>query len=52
MRDPVCGMILEENDVKATVKFEDCVYRFCSEDCKQKFVERPRYYLSDSALGA
>lgn len=52
MHDPVCGMHLEDAQVKATSTYEECTFRFCSVACKAKFDADPRHYLSDSALGA
>jgi YHS domain-containing protein len=52
MRDPVCGKLLEENDVISKSEFMECTYSFCSDECKKKFEENPRGYLSESALGA
>jgi len=52
MRDPVCGMHLEKDQVKATSTYLDCNYFFCSTDCQKTFDADPREYLSDSALGA
>jgi Cu+-exporting ATPase len=51
-RDPVCGMSLKEEQVKATSHFEQCTYVFCSDKCKKKFDANPRAYLSESSLGA
>jgi YHS domain-containing protein len=52
MRDPVCGKILTEADVKAKSHFLECWYYFCSTECKHKFDGNQRGYLSESALGA
>jgi YHS domain-containing protein len=52
MRDPVCGKHLEKSDVKIQSEFLDCTYSFCSNECRKKFEENPRGYLSESSLGA
>ena len=36
--DPVCGSFVEETS-KYKVKLYDKVYYFCSEECKNKFIE-------------
>ncbi len=44
-RDPVCGMIVSEA-ATLIARHEDKVYRFCSADCRERFVMTPERYLS------
>jgi YHS domain-containing protein len=45
VKDPVCGMELEERDVRFTSEYEGKTYSFCSLACKKKFDENPEMYL-------
>lgn len=42
--DPVCGMSVSEDSVHS-FKFENKKYLFCSDGCKQKFMQNPQSYL-------
>ncbi len=42
--DPVCNMDLSELHGKFAYEFEDEVYYFCSELCKDKFQAEPEKY--------
>jgi YHS domain-containing protein len=42
--DPVCNMDLSEIHGKYMYDFEDEVYYFCSELCKDKFAAEPKKY--------
>jgi YHS domain-containing protein len=46
--DPVCGVKVETDETLATT-FEGQTYYFCSEDCKQDFVEAPEDFISQNA---
>jgi YHS domain-containing protein len=43
--DPVCKIDLKEMHGKFMYDFEDEVYHFCSELCKDKFEAEPRKYV-------
>ena len=45
VKDPVCGMELEEQDVRFTSEYQGRTYSFCSLACKKKFDENPEMYL-------
>lgn len=45
--DPVCGMRIEESDAVATAEHEDRKYYFCSEACKETFLEDPDEYAAE-----
>jgi len=42
--DPVCGMEVDPANAAGHSEFEDRVYYFCSNDCKQKFELGPTEY--------
>lgn len=46
--DPVCGMTLDPKDAVATAEHQGRTYYFCSEDCKETFLEAPDDYASGS----
>jgi Cu+-exporting ATPase len=45
-RDPVCGMNVNPETVKARVEHGDKTYYFCCGGCAQKFEQNPGKYLS------
>ncbi len=48
VKDPVCGMELEEREVRFTSEYQGRTYSFCSLACKKKFDENPEMYLRGS----
>ena len=42
--DPVCLMIVDEDEAKFTSQYKEQMYYFCCNWCKQKFDENPRRY--------
>ncbi|MFC6769410.1 YHS domain-containing protein [Natrinema soli] len=42
--DPVCGMELTPDDAATSVRYSNATYYFCSEECRQRFEERPTIY--------
>ena len=44
--DPVCGMDLTVHAINDTTIYKDQLYGFCSDYCKEKFVENPEEYLT------
>ncbi|MGP8065305.1 MAG: permease [Acidimicrobiales bacterium] len=42
--DPVCGMQVRIADAPAQAEFENRNYRFCSDRCRDRFVEHPARY--------
>lgn len=44
VRDPVCGMTIDQQDAVATSTYKEKTYYFCSEDCKVAFDEAPEDY--------
>ena len=45
-RDHVCHMDVDERNAPATTDYAGDTYYFCSEECKQKFVDDPEAYVS------
>lgn len=44
VKDPVCGMEIEQEDAVASTEYEGSTYYFCSEDCREAFEEDPEDY--------
>jgi len=47
VKDPVCGMQIEQDDAFGPVDHEGRAYYFCSDDCKETFEEDPDDYTGD-----
>ncbi|CAJ0794140.1 MAG: heavy metal translocating P-type ATPase [Ralstonia sp.] len=50
-KDPVCGMSVS-TDSRFKAEHQGKTYRFCSEQCEDKFVAEPQKYLASSAEAA
>lgn len=46
--DPVCGMQIDPARAKFQSVFEDNVYYFCSQDCKDRFDDDPAKFSNNS----
>jgi adenylate cyclase len=44
--DPVCGMLLHADDVATRTTWRGMTFSFCSEKCKQAFVEDPASFVA------
>jgi len=44
VKDPVCGMSIEESDAVANAEHGGTTYYFCSEDCAEEFRNDPESY--------
>ena len=44
--DPVCGMRIDTEDAVASLEHEGKTYYFCSEACRDAFVEDPSRYVA------
>lgn len=44
-RDPVCGMMVEEDHAAATSVYKGVTYYFCAQGCKVAFDREPEKYL-------
>lgn len=47
--DPVCKMEISEKDAEATAEYKGKTYYFCSEACKEAFVEHPDRFVKKTA---
>ena len=45
MKDPVCGMQVDENKAPATSTYQGKKYSFCGQECKNKFDQNPQQYV-------
>ena|GEM_PF-462074 len=48
VRDPVCGMEIDEKSTKFSTEYLGKTYFFCSESCKSKFEKNPEHYIEKS----
>ena len=46
VKDPVCGMEVEESSAAATSQFEGTTYYFCAAGCKRTFDQDPGKFLA------
>ena len=44
VKDPVCGMMIEEKDAVGASEYNGARYFFCSKDCKIEFDASPEDY--------
>ena len=44
VKDPVCGMMIDEKKSKLKSDHEGVAFYFCSADCKRKFDADPHRY--------
>lgn len=51
-RDPVCGMMVDQDRAKATAEHGGRTYYFCCAGCATKFRTEPEKYLSAKAPGS
>ncbi len=45
VKDPVCGMEIEEAEARAKETYNGKTYHFCSINCRKKFVKSPETYV-------
>ncbi|MHB8879870.1 MAG: heavy metal translocating P-type ATPase [Thermodesulfovibrionales bacterium] len=50
VNDPVCGMQIEDNKAAGTATYKGETYFFCSESCKNKFIENPESFIDKKPL--
>jgi Cu+-exporting ATPase len=44
VKDPVCGMQVDDKTAKHQSNYQGKTYFFCSADCKRKFDQNPQQY--------
>jgi YHS domain-containing protein len=47
--DPVCKMVVDENNAAATYEYQGKMYYFCAPGCKNAFVQDPEKYLGEQS---
>jgi YHS domain-containing protein len=47
VRDPVCGMLVDEKNPPAKTKYKNKDYYFCMEGCKREFEKNPENYTKE-----
>lgn len=47
VRDPVCGMLLDDKTAPESSTYEGTTYYFCSTSCKEAFDLNPEEYLTE-----
>lgn len=43
--DPVCDMIIEEDEAAGTTEYDATTYYFCSAECQEEFEADPEAYV-------
>lgn len=44
--DPVCGMVVKEEDAREKYEYKGKTYYFCCSDCLDEFKKNPEKYLN------
>lgn len=52
VRDPVCGMEVDEAKAAATTVYRGTIYYFCAQACKRAFEKAPERYLEEEPKGS
>jgi len=52
VKDPVCGMMVDDQNAPARSTYMGKTYYFCNEDCQKTFDADPGRYTSDERAGA
>ncbi len=50
-KDPVCGMMVDEEKAAATSEYKGKTYYFCAPGCKAAFDKEPKKYLEGKEEG-
>lgn len=45
VKDPVCGMQIEDKEAAGTSTYKGERYFFCSESCRDKFIRNPEAFI-------
>lgn len=51
IKDPVCGMDIQQNKAAAHVDYKGKIYYFCSVSCRDKFNASPQAYVQKEQGG-
>jgi Cu+-exporting ATPase len=49
VKDPVCGMTIEEKNAAGTSEYHGKSYYFCARSCKESFDEEPARFVNDGS---
>ena len=52
VKDPVCGLTIEDSNAASVSTYEGTTYYFCSSSCKEDFDKDPEAYISAKAGSA
>lgn len=52
VKDPVCGMQIDENLSDKIADYQGQKYYFCSESCKEQFDTKPESYADSHQEGS
>lgn len=52
VKDPVCGMDIEQDEAAGQSDFHGKTYYFCCSECKEKFDQNPQMYVNSAQKGA
>ena len=45
VKDPVCGMMIDEKTAAANSEHQGRIYYFCAQSCKERFDQNPEKFL-------
>lgn len=51
VKDPVCGMEIDESQAEAQTTYQGQAYYFCSEECRKTFQENPEEFVGETSSG-
>ena len=46
VKDPVCGMMIDEKTAAATSDYQGQIYYFCAQSCKDRFDKNPERFVA------
>jgi Cu+-exporting ATPase len=52
VKDPVCGMMIDDQTAAARSTYQGKTYYFCSEVCKKTFDANPTKYTAEVGAGS
>lgn len=52
VKDPVCGMVIDDKSAVGSSQYQGQTYYFCSTDCKSEFDAAPSDYAGGPGSGS
>lgn len=52
VKDPVCGMTIDQSDAAARSTYQGRTYFFCSQQCKDTFDRNPSAYANEAGTAS